>query len=75
MKLLVIEDERELSDSIVAYLSSENYLCEQAFTYSEARQKVGVYDYDCVLLDLMLPGATASTCFASSGAGAIPSAS
>lgn len=56
MKLLVIEDERELSDSIVAYLSSENYLCEQAFTYSEARQKVGVYDYDCVLLDLMLPG-------------------
>ncbi len=59
MKLLVIEDERELSDSIVAYLSAEDYLCEQAFTYSDARMRLGVYDYDCVLLDLMLPGAAA----------------
>lgn len=56
MKLLVIEDEKELSDSIVLYLSSENYLCEQAFTYADALEKVNVYDYDCVLLDLMLPG-------------------
>lgn len=56
MKLLIIEDERELSDNIVAYLSSENYLCEQAFTYADARMKVNIYDYDCVLLDLMLPG-------------------
>ena len=56
MKLLIVEDERELSDSMVAYLSSENYVCEQAFTYSEARTKVALYDYDCVLLDLMLPG-------------------
>ena len=56
MKILIIEDERKLSDSIVAYLSSEKYLCEQAFTFSEARMKVNVYDYDCVLLDLMLPG-------------------
>ena len=56
MKLLIIEDERELSASIVAYLSSENYVCEQAFTYAEALEKVGLYDYDCVLLDLMLPG-------------------
>lgn len=56
MKLLIIEDERELSDSIVAYLSSEHYVCEQAFGYGDARMKVGLYDYDCVLLDLMLPG-------------------
>lgn len=56
MELLIIEDERELSDSIVAYLSSENYLCEQAFTCDEAKEKVELYDYDCVLLDLMLPG-------------------
>ena len=56
MKLLIIEDERELSDSIVAYLGAENYLCEQAFTYADAMMKVNVYDYDCVLLDLMLPG-------------------
>lgn len=56
MKLLIIEDERELSDNIVAYLSSEHYVCEQAFTYDDAREKVNLYDYDCMLLDLMLPG-------------------
>lgn len=56
MKVLVIEDEKELSDSIVAYLGAENYLCEQAFTYADAKMKVNVYEYDCVLLDLMLPG-------------------
>ena len=56
MKILIIEDERNLSDSIVAYLSSEKYLCEQAFTYDDAKMKVNMYEYDCVLLDLMLPG-------------------
>lgn len=56
MKLLIIEDERELSASIVAYLGSENYVCEQAFTCTEALEKIELYDYDCVLLDLMLPG-------------------
>lgn len=56
MKLLIIEDERQLSDSIVSYMSREDYLCEQAFTFSDAKMKVCVYDYDCVLLDLMLPG-------------------
>ena len=56
MKILIIEDERSLSDSIVAYLSNEKYLCEQAFTYADARMKVGMYEYDCILLDLTLPG-------------------
>lgn len=56
MKILVIEDERNLSDSIVAYLSGQKYLCEQAFTYNDALMKANLYEYDCVLLDLMLPG-------------------
>lgn len=56
MKILIIEDERQLSDSIVDYLRSEQYLCEQAFSFSDARMKLGVYEYDCVVLDLMLPG-------------------
>ena len=56
MKILIIEDERQLSDSIASYLHDENYLCEQAFTYDEAMSKVGLYEYDCILLDLMLPG-------------------
>lgn len=56
MKLLIIEDERQLSDDIVSYLGSDDYLCEQAFTFGDAMMKVGVYEYDCILLDLMLPG-------------------
>lgn len=56
MKILIIEDEKELSDSIVSYLSSENYLCEQAFTFNDAKMKVNIYEYDCIILDLMLPG-------------------
>lgn len=56
MKLLIIEDELQLSDSIISYLAKEDYLCEQVFTFNEAMMKVGVYEYDCILLDLMLPG-------------------
>lgn len=56
MKILIVEDEHKLSDSIVTYLKSEKYLCEQAFDYNEALEKLRGYDYDCVLLDLMLPG-------------------
>lgn len=56
MKLLIIEDQRQLSDSIVDYLGNEQYLCEQAFSFREAKMKVATYDYDCILLDLMLPG-------------------
>lgn len=56
MKILIVEDEHKLSDSIVTYLKSEKYLCEQSFDYNEALEKVRGYDYDCVLLDLMLPG-------------------
>lgn len=55
MKLLIIEDERQLSDDIVSFLSREDYLCEQAFCVSEAMNKVDIYEYDCILLDLMLP--------------------
>ncbi len=55
MKTLIIEDERQLSDDIVSYLNRDGYLCEQAFTCNEAMTRVGVYEYDCILLDLMLP--------------------
>lgn len=55
MKLLIIEDERMLSQSITEYLKREDYLCEHAFTCNEALGKIDAYEYDCVLLDLMLP--------------------
>ena len=56
MKILIIEDQRSLSDSIRDYLHSQHYLCEQAYDYAQAKLMVGCYKYDCVLLDLMLPG-------------------
>lgn len=56
MKILVIEDEKELSSSIVDYLKSESYSCETAFDFKNASEKVLLYDYDCILLDISLPG-------------------
>ena len=56
MKILIIEDEKELASSIGAYLTGEQYLCEYAETFKEALEKIEIYVYDCILLDLMLPG-------------------
>lgn len=56
MKILIIEDEPELAKSIGAYLSGENYLCEYACTVHEAMDKIDLFEYDCILLDLTLPG-------------------
>ncbi len=56
MKILVIEDEKQLSKNIVEYLSSDNYRCEQAFHFNSAIEKIALYHYDCILLDLGLPG-------------------
>ena len=56
MKVLIIEDEQELSDSIVSYLAQDHYRCEQAFNYNQALEKIALYQYDCILLDLTLPG-------------------
>lgn len=55
MKILIIEDELDLSSAIRDYLTSEGYLCETAITYDAAYQKISLYSYDCILLDLMLP--------------------
>jgi len=56
MKILIIEDEPALAQSMTQYLSAQDYLCEQAATYVEAIDKISLYAYDCILLDLMLPG-------------------
>ena len=56
MKLLVIEDEASLNQSIVDFLSAAGYLCESVFTYREAIQKIDYHSYDCIILDIMLPG-------------------
>ena len=55
MKILIIEDEKTLSESITAYLKGEEYICETAADYSSALEKTESYNYDCILLDLTLP--------------------
>ncbi|RLJ32604.1 DNA-binding response OmpR family regulator [Chryseobacterium sp. 7] len=55
MKILIVEDEAALAQSISEYLSGENYLCETASTFGEAMNKIETFDYDCILLDIMLP--------------------
>ncbi|MEP7143809.1 MAG: response regulator transcription factor [Ferruginibacter sp.] len=56
MKILIIEDEKALSDSLVTYLKEELYVCETASDYAAALSKTESYDYDCIVLDIMLPG-------------------
>lgn len=55
MKILVVEDERELREVIVASLKEARFVAEAAATLVEARTKASAYEYDCILLDLMLP--------------------
>lgn len=56
MKLLVVEDEQELSDSICTYLDSESFVCEKAYDFATAMEKIALYDYTCIILDINLPG-------------------
>src|SRR4051794_19975874 len=55
MKILIVEDEPELLQSIIAYLRGENYICEIATTFNAAQEKIECFDYDCILLDISLP--------------------
>lgn len=55
MKLLLIEDETELALSIQKYFTNEDFVCEWADNAKVAIDKISIYDYDCILLDLMLP--------------------
>lgn len=55
MKLLLIEDEKELAISIQNYLTDKDFVCEWVNNAKKATDKISIYDYDCILLDLMLP--------------------
>ncbi|MFC7526385.1 response regulator transcription factor [Parapedobacter sp. GCM10030251] len=55
MKLLIIEDEQGLRDNIVQFLQKEQYIVESAADFHSAMEKIALYDYDCILLDVGLP--------------------
>lgn len=55
MKILIVEDETHLLKVMSDYLEKEHYLIETAEDYEQALDKIVSYDYDCILLDVMLP--------------------
>lgn len=55
MKLLVVEDEIGLRESIRDYFTDAGNICETVADYSSALQKINVYRYDCIILDITLP--------------------
>jgi len=55
MKLLIIEDERILLKDLGEFVAREGFLYELAQDYSTAVEKIMLYDYDCVILDINLP--------------------
>ncbi|MBK1439186.1 response regulator transcription factor [Parapedobacter sp. ISTM3] len=55
MKLLIVEDEQGLRDNMMQFLCKEQYIVETASDFHSAMEKVSLYDYDCILLDVGLP--------------------
>ena len=55
MKILLVEDNTELTQNIVEYLTQQGLRCDAVTTRFEAEDRLLAYEYDCLLLDLMLP--------------------
>ena len=54
MKILIIEDELDMLQNMKDFLEKENFVVETADSVFEAQNKIGVYSYDCILLDINL---------------------
>ncbi len=55
MKILLVEDEKLLAAAILDFLRAEGHVCEWAADAMAADEKIGLYEYDCALVDIMLP--------------------
>ena len=55
MKILIVEDKIELLIGISNYLIKEKYICELAESFRKADEKLSIYEYDIILLDITLP--------------------
>ncbi len=55
VKILIVEDEPSLCEIMQRFLEKERYVVEAAPTYREALEKISLYEYECILLDIMLP--------------------
>ncbi len=55
MKLLIVEDNNRLLDTIQQTLSAAGFLCEIADSFLSAREKLALYRYDLIVVDINLP--------------------
>lgn len=55
MKILIVEDEASLRNTIISFLEEDGYCCEQAETFRLGLEKLDIYHYDCLLVDIGLP--------------------
>ena len=55
MRLLIVEDEPDLRRALVQFLSEENFAIDEAADGDEGLRKALAWEYDAVVLDLMLP--------------------
>lgn len=55
MKILITEDNEQLHNDMRQYLQNEGFVCESATTVAECRDKLVAFQYDLMILDLMLP--------------------
>lgn len=56
MKILIVEDDRSFQEILRSTLERERYVVEVAPDYRTALIKTRDYEYDCILLDITLPG-------------------
>jgi DNA-binding response OmpR family regulator len=55
MKILIIEDEQALQESILTYLEHQGFICEAVSDFLQAKEKLARFDYDCIVVDIGLP--------------------
>lgn len=61
MKLLLVEDEPMLLEEMDTYLTEQGYRCEKASTFLQGQEKLYLYQYDAIILDIGLPGGSGLT--------------
>jgi len=55
MKILIVEDEKELASSVATFIRQDGYICDMSNNFSDAEDKINLNDYDCAIVDIMLP--------------------
>jgi len=58
MRILVVEDQKDLNDIIVRKLTNEHYSVDACYTGDDALDFIRCAEYDAIILDIMLPGIT-----------------